>query len=194
MAYHWYFSSFNERNVNNRKYESDLQAKENRLLYYKSVNRFIVGSDYSLFNKRVDGFEQTERIYKCFGYISKLNGIDIDSVIMKQINGEESTIFSLTRDDCNILKINYEQGLCLFPSNMNWQLPSYEKEKLQKQIEERDKELKRKKEEQKKREAEIKKQQEELRKKVDEDIINFKARNLGRILLSQEIYRKYLGT
>lgn len=194
---YWITSNYNNgfrRNNYATTKDSELQRKANKLFtaYRKNSNRFIVGSDYALFNKKIDGFEQGERIYKCFGYVNRLNGIDIDSVVMKQVGGEDSTIFSLTRDDCEMLKINYEQGLCLFPSNMNWELPSYEKEQLKKEIEERDEKIKKQREEEKKRQEEIKKQQEELKRTAEEDIAKFRARNLSRVLLSQTVYRKYI--
>lgn len=81
---------------------------------------FDVGSIYTLKGVECDDFSMPSKEYELLGVVDTLEGIKLDSLIMKQISGPKSTIFSLTRSDCAKLGIDFQQGLELFPQNLNW--------------------------------------------------------------------------
>ena len=58
--------------------------------------------------------------YEHIKTINSVDGVNMDSVVMKQIDGDKSTIFSLTKADCQKLNIPFSQGLQIFPKNMGW--------------------------------------------------------------------------
>lgn len=78
------------------------------------------GKIYHLYGHECDDFEPVKRTYECKGVIKEHDGIALNSVLMKQIEGEECTSFTLTRLDCIHLGIDYEPGLQLFPYAFNW--------------------------------------------------------------------------
>lgn len=96
----------------------------NSLLYknqdYLPQLSFNRGDKYALVLQGEEDFQNIERTYAVIGKIEKLNDIEIDAVIVKQIGGNDTTIFSLTKADCKELGIRYVPGLQLFPANMNW--------------------------------------------------------------------------
>lgn len=81
---------------------------------------FIKEHLYQIKKEECDGFETEDKTYQFKGVIDELNGIKIDSVIMKQVSGQKSTIFSLTKFDCRNIGLTFENGLQLFPKNMEW--------------------------------------------------------------------------
>lgn len=83
-------------------------------------NSFNTNSLYSLSGVSCDGFEMPSKKYKFISYIGNVNGIDLDSVVMKQVDGEQTSIFSLTKNDCRNLGIEFESGLQIFPKSLNW--------------------------------------------------------------------------
>lgn len=86
----------------------------------KNIFFFQVGEKYSLCGISCDDFEMPTKEYKLIAIVDEINGIELDSVIMKQISGVKNTIFSLTKDDCRLLNIPFQNGLQLFPKNLNW--------------------------------------------------------------------------
>jgi hypothetical protein len=81
---------------------------------------FNVGSIYTLKGMECDDFSMPSKEYELLGVVNTLEGIKLDSLIMKQISGPKSTIFSLTRSDCAKLGVEFQKGLELFPKNLNW--------------------------------------------------------------------------
>lgn len=104
----------------------------NSLLYknqdYLPQLSFNRGDKYALVLQGEEDFQNIERTYAVVGKIDKLNNIEIDAVIVKQIGGDNTTIFSLTKADCKELGIKYVPGLQLFPANMNWKQIEEEKD------------------------------------------------------------------
>lgn len=76
---------------------------------------------YSLQGENCEGFSMPTRVYSCKGFIDDIGGMKIDSVVMKQVEGDTDTIFSLTKLDCKLLGIPFEEKLQLFPKDFNWQ-------------------------------------------------------------------------
>ena len=85
-----------------------------------SALKFKQGELYTLKGEECDEFAMPERIYMCKGFVKEVNGISLDSVIMKQVDGPTDTVFSLTKLDCRMIGVTYESGLQLFPSNFSW--------------------------------------------------------------------------
>ena len=82
---------------------------------------FTVGGNYVLKGVECDNFYMPTKEYQLLGIVDSLDGITLDSLIMKQISGPSSTIFSLTKSDCKKLGIDFQEGLQLFPKNLNWE-------------------------------------------------------------------------
>ena len=75
---------------------------------------------YSLQGEECEGFTMPIRVYQCKGICGDIRGIPLDAVVMKLVEGVEDTIFSLTRQDCQFLNIDFEPQLQLFPSKFAW--------------------------------------------------------------------------
>ena len=81
---------------------------------------FIEGENYSLQGTACDGFEMDVKVYKLIKVVDEFNGTKIDSVIVKQVAGEEDIKFTLSKNDCVCHNIPYEKGLQLFPKSLPW--------------------------------------------------------------------------
>ena len=86
----------------------------------KHMPKFIEGENYALQGVACDGFEMESKIYKLIKVVDEFHGTDINSVIVKQVSGEQGVIFTLSKNDCAYHGIEYEKGLQLFPKNLNW--------------------------------------------------------------------------
>lgn len=84
--------------------------------------KFNIGGRYILSGKDCDGFDMSEREYEVVADVEDVNDVALDSIVVKQVNGESSSaIFSLTRTDCQLLGISYEPQLQLFPKSLSWE-------------------------------------------------------------------------
>ena len=81
--------------------------------------KFIEGENYALQGVACDGFEMETKIYKLIKVVDDFYGTNINSVIVKQIAGEQGIIFTLSKNDCEYHGIEYEKGLQLFPKTLN---------------------------------------------------------------------------
>lgn len=89
-----------------------------------------IGGLYALSNEPCEGFEETEKIYRLVKVIDVFNDIALDCYVMKRVDDENSTIFSLTKEDCKLLGIDYEPRLQLLSKYLDWKLPRKERDKL----------------------------------------------------------------
>lgn len=96
---------------------SDLDLDE---VSEKQVPRFIEGENYALKGVACDGFEMKTKTYKLIKIVDDFYGTNINSLIVKQIDGEQGVIFTLSKNDCVWHNIEYENGLQLFPQSLNW--------------------------------------------------------------------------
>lgn len=103
----------------------------------KKSKLFVIGETYSLSGVECDDFKMPKKEYKLIGLVSNINGVALDSVIMKQISGEYDTIFSLTKHDCRNLNIEFQNGLQLFPKNLNWVKVENKKVEIKKEEQEK---------------------------------------------------------
>lgn len=81
---------------------------------------FENGEKYELSGISCEDFTMPKKVYELVKTINSVDGVKMDSVVMKQIDGDKSTIFSLTKADCQKLNIPFSQGLQIFPKNMGW--------------------------------------------------------------------------
>ena len=80
-----------------------------------------VGEIYKLAEETCEGVEMPVSIYECKHIIKEYGGVQLNSVVMKQLEGISDMIFSLTKADCKSIGIDYEPRLQLFPLNFNWE-------------------------------------------------------------------------
>ena len=90
--------------------------------YNSDKCNLIEGEEYQLIGTSCEGFEMKPRTFKFIKYIHSHGEIIIDCVIMKQIDGETGMLFSLSKNDCIIYNIPYENNLQIFPLTMKWKL------------------------------------------------------------------------
>lgn len=114
-----YFRSIGKELID-KQLELDTEKENNAEIrhYLKQGDKLCLKGD------ECDGFSMQESVYEYVEHIGKVNGIDIDSFVVKRIydgSKESPKIFSLTKDDCKMLNIQFQQGLELCPQNLPWQ-------------------------------------------------------------------------
>lgn len=96
--------------------------------------KFIVGENYALGGERVEGFAQKYKLYNLVGMVDEFAGTKVDALIVKQIGGEEGNIYTISKNDCAFLGIEYENGLQLFSKGLSWKhvrnLPEFDEHNL----------------------------------------------------------------
>ena len=81
---------------------------------------FIIGEKYALNGVSCDGFEMKEKVYELIGIIDTYGGVAVESVIVKQVSGEVGNIYALSKNDCDKIGVEFQQGLQLFPKSLPW--------------------------------------------------------------------------
>ena len=84
------------------------------------IPTIIKGEKYALKGVSCEGFEMPEKVYELVGVHDEFDGIKLNSLIVKQISGDQDKIFTLSKNDCEHIGIEYENGLQLFPKQLNW--------------------------------------------------------------------------
>ena len=100
-----------------------IEAKQNTTYTHdiKTLKQtYIPGQVYSIQGKNCDGFSVAKRFYKIIHVFKTLFDVPINSLVVRQIAGPQSTIWTLSRNDCDKLNIQYYPHLQLFPISMNW--------------------------------------------------------------------------
>ena len=72
------------------------------------VPKFVKGEKYALSGVSCEGFEMPEKVYELVGVHDEYDGININSVIVKQVGGYQDKIFTLSKHDCECMGIEYE--------------------------------------------------------------------------------------
>ena len=92
------------------------------LFYNKNNLMFHNGERYSLKPKECDGFKMDEHVYEVYGTIDKFDDdeMNINSVIVKEITESNGTLYTLSRNDCEWLGIEFSSGLQLLPKSLDW--------------------------------------------------------------------------
>ena len=104
--------------VDSKKKEGDINKffKENNC----ASEAFKKGSLLKLRGEQCDGFSMKEKVYEVVGNVKEYHGTPINSLIVKQVGGEQGVIYTLSKNDCREIGIEYEKGLQLFPTTMKW--------------------------------------------------------------------------
>ena len=84
------------------------------------VEKFKKGDVFALQGVECDDFSMPVKEYEVIKKVDDVFGIQLDGLVVKQISGDTSTIFSLTKTDCQTLGIEFQPHLLFFPMNMNW--------------------------------------------------------------------------
>lgn len=84
------------------------------------IEKFKKGDVFSLQGAECDDFTMPIKEYEVVKKVDEIFGIKLDGIVVKQLSGEKSNIFSLTKTDCKTLGIDFEPRLAFFPMNMNW--------------------------------------------------------------------------
>lgn len=84
------------------------------------VEKFKKGDVFALQGAECDDFSMPIKEYEVIKKVDEIFGIQLDGLVVKQISGDTSTIFSLTKTDCQTLGIEFQPRLLFFPLNMNW--------------------------------------------------------------------------
>lgn len=84
------------------------------------VEKFKKGDVFALQGVECDDFSMPVKEYEVIKKVDEIFGIQLDGLVVKQISGDTSTIFSLTKTDCQTLGIEFQPRLLFFPMNMNW--------------------------------------------------------------------------
>lgn len=92
------------------------------LFYNKNNLKFHNGERYSLKPKECDGFKMDDHVYEVYGTIDKFDDdeMNINSVIVKEITESNGTLYTLSRNDCEWLGIEFSSGLQLLPKSLDW--------------------------------------------------------------------------
>lgn len=84
----------------------------------KKINKkFVVNHTYHLRTKLNN---ENRKIFVLKKFIYTINDLPVDILILKQLSGEKNKIFTLSREECKILHIKYEDGLQVWPMDLNW--------------------------------------------------------------------------
>lgn len=94
----------------------------------ENPNKFIVGRKYALKSFECEGFKMEDKIFELVANISNVDDVEMECFVMRQISGPSNMIFSLTKYDCELMGIEFQNGLQIFPKDLNWQLIEDEKE------------------------------------------------------------------
>lgn len=84
------------------------------------VEKFKKGDVFALQGVECDDFLMPIKEYEVIKRVDEIFGVQLDGLVVKQISGDVSTIFSLTKTDCQTLGVEFQPRLLFFPLNMNW--------------------------------------------------------------------------
>ena len=82
--------------------------------------KWVVGNKYKLRFKGKAGVRGYEKTYILKKFIYTIKQDVVNVVIMKQIGGPQSAIFTLTKSNCVHYHIKYEPGLQVMAMDLNW--------------------------------------------------------------------------
>ena len=90
-------------------------------------DKFEIGKLYSLQGETCEDFKMPIKIYELIAIIKSLNGIQLNSIVVKEISETDDSIFSLTKLDCSLLGVSFQRGLELYPMSLDWKKVEAEK-------------------------------------------------------------------
>ena len=102
--------------------EDYLSAYFNDVLVDKDNNdeKLLIGELYTI---NSSDSSINNNIYKIIKIIYEVNDVEINSCVVKRMdNNENDCIFSLTKSDCNLIGIDFQEKLELLPLSLDWKL------------------------------------------------------------------------
>jgi hypothetical protein len=109
---------------NKKEYLESLKEKEDKTEEEpKEEDRrhFEIGANYTLSSEENEDFDTEKSLYNVVATVGTIADIPVDAVVVKQLEGEEGKMFTLTKNDCKYLGIPFQERLMLFPKGMNWE-------------------------------------------------------------------------
>ena len=109
-----FISAVNLRTIGNLNGFEPFYSKDNLI--------FHNGERYSLKPRECDGFKMDEHVYEVYGTIDNFDDdeMNINSVIVKEVTESNGTLYTLSRNDCEWLGIEFSSGLQLLPKSLDW--------------------------------------------------------------------------
>ena len=109
-----FISAVNLRTIGNLNGFEPFYSKDNLI--------FHNGERYSLKPRECDGFKMDEHVYEVYGTIDNFDDdeMNINSVIVKEVTKSNGTLYTLSRNDCEWLGIEFSSGLQLLPKSLDW--------------------------------------------------------------------------
>ena len=109
-----FISAVNLRTIGNLNGFEPFYSKDNLI--------FHNGERYSLKPRECDGFKMDEHVYEVYGTIDNFDDdeMNINSVIVKEVTESNGTLYTLSRNDCEWLGIEFSSGLQLLPTSLDW--------------------------------------------------------------------------
>mgnify|MGYP003298680730 CR=1 FL=1 len=80
----------------------------------KVKTKYVVGDIYSLSIKSRDNSKSIRKTFELKKFIYTINEEEVNILIMKQLSGPTSMMFTLNKEDCKKYHIKYEEGLQVF--------------------------------------------------------------------------------
>lgn len=82
--------------------------------------KYNEGDILYLQNVSLDGSKQYVKEYKVIKIIYTVNNVPINCIIAKQLSGPREAVFTLSKYDCHLLQINYEEDLQVLSQSLDW--------------------------------------------------------------------------
>ena len=116
---------FIENKLNDdKKYVGTLYNDKIQKTYKKKQKvknkKYFIGNTYMLRYKSIEGSQEIIKKFILKKYIYDVNETDVNILILKQIDGLQNNIYTLTKSDCLKYHIKYEPGLQVFSMNLNF--------------------------------------------------------------------------
>jgi hypothetical protein len=125
VLYKWYngndwFNNFDNPAKTNEIDTTKIGVDARKEIPVEDEHGFVLGETYCIESEVLDGSKNLRRVYVYKGYVGNIDGCEVDSVIMKQVGGKMTRLFTLTKNDCKQLEIPYEPGLQVLPRGLQW--------------------------------------------------------------------------
>jgi len=93
-----------------------------------NISSYQKGEILAISSPKIDDFENNIKTFEVVKEVREINGIDANSLLVKQLDGSKTMMFYVTKNDCKTLGVDYEKGLMLMPIDMQWQRVTKDKD------------------------------------------------------------------
>lgn len=87
----------------------------------RNISSYQKGDILAISSPKMDDFENDIKTFEVVKDVRDINGIDANSLLVKQLDGSKTMMFYVTKNDCKTLGVDYEKGLMLMPIDIHWQ-------------------------------------------------------------------------